>query len=423
MLWNIVQKKFIEIKKKAIEAGVELWAYEPTETSCLAYWVSILQVEEYCKWVSLLRITEYRDFLLLRYGHSAELVRELDAENFDGIWDWNGGILRECRSVVLNIKTDELVLAPFRKFRNLNECEETSYEQVKCRIQEASCVEISNKLDGSLQSARYYNGEFVMAGSQALNLAYSWQLADGYRMLMQEDKYQKMLKEHPNHTFIFEYISKRDAHVVKYDVEGLFLIGIRDMTDGREASYQEVLDYASHYQILTTEVFDKTLEEVLSELDSKKSNEAEGFVVNIDGFRVKVKYNDYVLMHKIISKLSSENTVIQSIAENQFDDLLAKMPDAYREQALRTAKIVYCYTNRKNAEVEEAYQAACEAVPTKDRKQFMLWVTQNVSKDVQGFVRLRFLGKKYNVLKRGNAYLKLRDMECGNEQEETEDAK
>lgn len=39
------------------------------------------------------------------------------------------------------------------------------------------------------------------------------------------------------------------------------------------------------------------------EVDKKKSNEAEGFVLNIDGYKVKVKYDDYVRMHRLLSVL------------------------------------------------------------------------------------------------------------------------
>ena len=81
-----------------------------------------------------------------------------------------------------------------------------------------------------------------------------------------------MMMDHQNQTFIFEYISQKDAHVVKYEMEGLFLIGIRDVETGKEASYSEVIHYAAEYDIPATEVFDKTLDQVIGELDLKKSS-------------------------------------------------------------------------------------------------------------------------------------------------------
>lgn len=414
MSWNVVLNKFTEMKSKALETGKDIWGYDSAEQTCMNYWVSLLDAGAYKekleKLLHYLELIEEGDFLLVRYANYTDVLSgEEESMTMDEFWDMDDGFYRECRSVVINIRKDELVLAPFRKFRNLNESEETSYENIAERIRTASCVEVSDKLDGSMQSARFYDGQIVMAGSQSLNREKSWRLADGFRMLCEKDGYGKMLMEHPDQTFIFEYISQRDAHVVNYDVEGLFLIGIRDVETGREASYREVLEYASRYDLPTTEIFDITLDQIIRELDLKKSSEAEGFVLNIDGFKVKIKYNDYVYMHKVLSALSSVNLIIQNIAEDRFDDFLAKIPSAYRERVLKVARIVYAYKNETEAKVEEAFEKA----PKKDRKEFMLWVTEHVDRKLQGCVRCRYLDGKgsYNVLKRnGKGYLKLKDM-------------
>ena len=245
-----------------------------------------------------------------------------------------------------------------------------------------------------------------MAGSQSLDRANSWRLADGYKMLMADDGYSRMLGNNPDITFIFEYISKRDAHVVKYDTEGLYLIGARNVLDGREASYAEVLAYATEYNLPTTEVYDKTLDEVVSELDAKTSDQAEGFVLNIDGFKVKIKYNDYVHMHGMFSARSSVNLIIRSIADNNFDDMIAKIPSAYRGRVMKIAQAVFDYKRKVTDEINVAFAQA----PQDDEKTFMIWVTENVDRSIQGYVRNKYLGKPYNVLKKGDHYLKLKDM-------------
>ena len=225
-------------------------------------------------------------------------------------------------------------------------------------------------------------------------------------MLNENENYLKMLRENSDMTFIFEYISQKDAHVVKYDTEGLFLIGVRNVETGIESSYKEVLDYAARYGIQSTEVFDKTLDQIMAELDDKKSSEAEGFVVNIDGFKVKIKYNDYVHMHKMLSAISSINLIIQSIADDGFDDMIAKVPAAYRDRVLSVARYVFEYKNKTEKAVKEAYEKA----PKEDKKEFMIWVSENAAKEIQGFVRCMYLGKSFNVLKRSGSYLKLKDM-------------
>ena len=75
----------------------------------------------------------------------------------------------------------KIVLCPFAKFFNINELEETSLENIQSRVDNAKTVEISNKLDGSMQSATWYNGQIIMAGSQSIDPNMSWRLQDGYR--------------------------------------------------------------------------------------------------------------------------------------------------------------------------------------------------------------------------------------------------
>lgn len=406
MSWNVVLNKFIEIKKKASEKGINLWDYDKDNETCVEYWIRKLNISEYIELFSSIQLNEYGDFLLVRYGNYSNVFDGENEVSFDIFWDLHDGFYRECRSVVINIRKDELVLVPFRKFRNLNEGAETSYENIQERMKTAKCIEFSNKLDGSMQSARFYDSEFVMSGSQSLDRDNSWRLADGYRMLTENDNYLTMLKEHADKTFIFEYISARDAHVVKYDKEGLFLIGIRDVNTGEEASYKEILEYASRYGTLTTEVFDKTLDQIIAELDDKKSSEAEGFVVNIDGYKVKIKYNDYVYMHKMLSAISSVNLIIQSIADDRFDDLIAKVPSAYRDRVMKIAEIVYKYKSETEKTINETFAKA----PKDDKKEFMIWVSENADQKIRGYLRSRYLGKGYNVLKRQSSYLKLKDM-------------
>ena len=406
MSWNPVLNKFIEIKEAAAATGHNLWDYDADSMTCIEYWANLSGRKEYADILSCLAIGEYRDFIQIGYGNYSDVIHGEEDVTMDSFWDLYDGFFRECRAVVINIKRDELVLTPFRKFRNLNEGEETSYENVRRRIESARCVEFSNKLDGSMQAARFYRGEIVMVGSQSLDRANSWRLADGYRMLMADEGYSRMLRDNPDITFIFEYISKRDAHVVKYDTEGLYLIGARNVLDGREASYAEVLAYATEYNLPTTEVYDKTLDEVVSELDAKTSDQAEGFVLNIDGFKVKIKYNDYVHMHGMFSARSSVNLIIRSIADNNFDDMIAKIPSAYRGRVMKIAQAVFDYKRKVTDEINVAFAQA----PQDDEKTFMIWVTENVDRSIQGYVRNKYLGKPYNVLKKGERYLKLKEM-------------
>ena len=121
----------------------------------------------------------------------------------------------------------------------------------------------------------------------------------------------------------------------------------------------------------------------VSQLSFKSSDEAEGFVINIDGYRVKLKYNDYVHIHKALSKLSSVNLIIRSIADDKYDDLLAKLPVAYHDQVKKVATIVVDYINRTEKTIREYFNEA----PKNNKKEFMIYVSENIPREYQGYCR------------------------------------
>jgi len=419
MSWNPVMNKFIEIKNEFHKRMGYITYDMDGKKTCLDLWVECLnnikpinQYPEYTDLLSILELNQNGQFLLLRYGQYSDIYNGEVDNSGEELWNKYDGFYRECRSIVIDIVNDKIVLCPFAKFFNINELEETSLENIQSRIDNAKTVEFSNKLDGSMQSATWYNGQIVMAGSQSIDPNMSWRLQDGCKMIYQLPGYERMLREYPNITFVFEYISLKDTHVVKYtkEQEGLYLIGMRSNLTGEEYSYESILKFAKLYNIPTTEIFNKTLDDVMTELDDKSSDEAEGFVINIDGYKVKLKYNDYVHIHKVLSKLSSINLVISSIADSCYDDLLSKLPKAYHENVKKIATVVMKYITETTKNIKQYYDAA----PKTNKKDFMIYVSENVPKEYQVYCRELYYGRDINVLKSGNKksprYKKLKEM-------------
>lgn len=152
----------------------------------------------------------------------------------------------------------------------------------------------------------------------------------------------------------------------------------------------------------------------MSELDDKSSDEAEGFVINIDDYKVKLKYNDYVHIHKALSKLSSINLIIRCIADDTYDDLLSKLPIAYHDNVKRIAFIVFDYIEKTEKTIREYYNQA----PKDSKKDFMIWIDRNIPKKYRQYCKSLYFGKSINVIKShegGNPkYLKLNDMGVSN---------
>lgn len=204
----------------------------------------------------------------------------------------------------------------------------------------------------------------------------------------------------------------RNAHVVKYkpEEEGMYLVGLRNVFDGKQMSYSFVLDMAKRFGLKSTNVFDKTFDEVLADMKTIKSDEQEGFVLNIDGHLVKCKGDDYVSLHKSLSKISSINLIIKNYADGTLDDLRTKIPTAYKERIDAVVRIISKYVKEINNEVDGYYFQS----PKCDKKTFMIWTEKNVPKHLRCYVRNKFLGIENNYIKSGGGktphYKKLCDM-------------
>lgn len=399
-MWNNVLANFKDLKCRFIaEYGdCALWSYGEYN-NCIEYWSS--KFEDFHEMFTPLIITEYKDFVLLRYN-----LLDTDAE----FWSKYDGLYRECRSVVLDKRNECLVLTPFRKFFNVNETEETSEKNVRMLIGKSRCVEVSDKMDGSMQSARYYNGEIVLAGTQALDPAQSFRVTIGYSLL--DANYQRMLMDNPNYTFVFELICKEDQHVVVYDEEdrGLYLIGMRNVLTGHEMPYDMVITTAEQYGVRHTRVFHKTFDQLLNSLDEKSSDEAEGFVINIDGYKIKLKYNDYLKIHRMLSKMVSTNTIIKCVDDGSWDDVRSKIPEAYRADADIVANDVKAFVKMMIAKIDRIY-ADCQKNYQRfdgsaDRKSFAMYVLER-HKNFAHYLINKYDGKENNFIhNRAGRYLR-----------------
>lgn len=362
-------------------------------------WLEKLNNKKYNDIFNSLQTNQKDNYLLIRYGI---------AEMQEGMWEDENSIYRECRSLVIDLEKEEIVTCPFRKFFNLNEVKENNIDTIKKDIEKAKIFEITNKLDGSMQCARWYNNNIFMNGSMALDKNASFRLEEGTSML--NDNYKRMIKENQDYTFIFEYISLKDVHVVLYNKsqEGLYLIGIRNCYTGEELSYANIKRFSKKYNVPMTNIESISFGEMLSQMKTYKSSDKEGWVLNIDGHKVKVKCDDYIQLHRILDKYASVNVIIKNIADDKFDDMMSKIPDTYKDRILMIANKIIEYRDSTLNRIDRYYKLA----PKGTIKEFMMWVTNNCPKNIQGYVRNIYLNKPNNVLMKGYCgYKKLKDMD------------
>ncbi len=379
--WNPMFCMVMRIKHKSSKINPNVASFKEM--------IKTINIQYYNDFFSCIRITQHENLVGLKYN--------LETTPKD-MWNNPNSPYRECRSIVIDIKNEKIVMCPFRKFFNLDEVEENKLNKVRIDILKSNHFEITNKLDGSMQCATYYNGEILLTGSTSINSETSWRIKDGYSML--DESYKMLIKSFPNYTFIFEYISKKDVHVVNYskEQEGLYLIGIRHNTTGIELSYLEVITLAHKYNVKVVEMEHLTLNELLKEMKIAKCDEKEGWVLNIDGHKIKIKTDDYVNMHRLFDVRPSVNIVIKAVADDYYDDFYAKVPEAQKEFVANIKEQVTNYVNKIESRIDFAY----DNLPKSDKKEIMIYIQNNVDKDIRKYVISKYLGQEYNILKSKN---------------------
>ena len=335
------------------------------------------------------------------------------------------GLYRECRSCVFDVKKEEIVLASLPKWKNYNEdAFDWSEKSIRNKYTSAQKIWITNKMDGSYQQFRYITnsdgfGTIFGSGSQAINLNESWRLKEGFGLLT--DSQKQMIKDYPDYTFIFEFISTKNAIVVHYTEgqEGMYLISARSCVDGTEMDFDTIRSLATLYDSKMVEYYDsENLDSLLTQVDNFSSDEKEGWVIrmrdeNGKDFRVKIKCTDYVLLHRVISKRISPNAVIEALAYGKYDDFYSKVPDAFKDIVKGFYLETVNYVNTRTTAAMNWYYQMMEEL--KDqlenypenyiKKLKMVWISENVPKCITSDVRNMVNEKETQYLiRRGSPY-------------------
>ena len=406
--WNPVLNLITELKaeyKRVLKKEPTAEIPEGYE-NCVEYWAEELGQEKYQNILMNLKIRQYGDLVIFRYKSFDELFKVDEAQSpeetlatfrqsYYEFWNQYDCIYRECRSVVIDVKNDKLVCVPLQKFFNMDERPELSEEIIMNRISTAKVVEFSDKLDGSMMSVNYYNGNTIVASSENIDPERSWRIADARNMI--DKNIENMIHDNPDFTFVFEYISLKDMHIVQYplNMQGLYLTGIRENTTGITANYHIVLETAEKYHVKSTSLFKKSFSEVKDSLDKVKCCDGEGYVANIDGLRVKIKYDDYLAMKHVLDKRAITKETIKAIADDKFDDIFSRIPENRKDLFLFIADKVYSYIKDIDKIVNDYYKA----LPQADRKTFMIAADKEVPKKYRAYVKNKYLGIDYNYLK------------------------
>ena len=241
-------------------------------------------------------------------------------------------IRRECRGIIFDNATGDIIRRPFHKFFNVNEREETQDHVVELSQDHA----ILEKLDGSMIAPFIVNGEMIWgtkmgATDVAKPVEKFVEAHSEYRI------YAKFMLSR-GYTPIFEWCSRKQRIVLDYSEDQLILTAVRDLVSGRYMSRDLMMINAENYNIPVVRQWDVGLEMDNKTMKSFVSyvrdlEDLEGFVVRFDdGHMIKLKCDWYVQIHKAKEAILQDRNIVELILDDKLDDIKAHLPAEDRDR-------------------------------------------------------------------------------------------
>jgi RNA ligase len=280
---------------------------------------------------------------------------------------WNEETLSS-RGLVLNSEGN-IVARPFKKFFNLSEVED--------KIPDLP-FEAFEKMDGSLGILFNYKNEWIMSTRGSFT---SEQSKKGLEIL--KNKYQLKSFE-PSIAYLVEIIYPENRIVVDYGEEKItFLSTILNRHFKWEPNENDELHWTTacsffhvngikKEDIVETKQLFSFSNQLFKELKEKNEKNKEGFILRFfpSNYRVKIKFEEYVRLHKIITGISNRTIWEYLKDKKSFDEILDKVPDEFYGWVKETAKDFTIRYENIEKEYKWIYEHIMLTNNAEDRKVF-----------------------------------------------------
>jgi RNA ligase len=254
---------------------------------------------------------------------------------YEQLWD---ELTLQCRALVTDLEGN-IISRGFSKFFNIEEN----------RHEPTDDFEVFEKLDGQYIGCFWYNGEMVVNSKGSFTSPYA---VEAKRIL--EDKYPRFVEymntspANKDYSFIFELLGFEQI-VIKYDDIDLILTGAT-----RHCYYESLWNYWDDISVgYEGEQFINSLGlkivQKFNGLDWKNIKQlnwqnSEGFVVRFsNGSRCKIKFEDYLKLHRQMTNLSTTGIWEALMNGEPVSSILNDVPDEFYDK-------VHQYENELNTE-------------------------------------------------------------------------
>lgn len=202
----------------------------------------------------------------------------------EGMWT---PVTRTCRGLIVDNATQTVLARPFPKFFNVG-------DQHADPIDPHAPVTVMDKMDGSLGIVYLHPLEGVKVATRGS--VYSDQAKWATRWLRD---HAPGWQPRPEVTFLVEIIYPENRIVLDYgDRAELVLLEVVNIATGQSVDPQRIVWPGGYVDVFDL-TFDQAIERAAAGLGGDLVN-AEGFVVRQDDRRVKLKYGEYVELHRLL---------------------------------------------------------------------------------------------------------------------------
>lgn len=249
-------------------------------------------------------------------------------------------IRRECRGLIFD-KEGRIIRRPLHKFFNINEREETLARNVDLSRPHV----ILEKLDGSSISPFAINtmrhDVKIIYGTRMGETEIGDQAGDFAAMNPEYGRLFTYCYLHQK-TPIFEWCSRQQRIVIDHPEDRLVLLAIRDNITGEYVSYEKLKTFEQEFGIPVVGVVGvahngstDNLVDIVRALPMDQYGE--GIVIRFedDGEMMKLKLDDYCVIHRAKERILEERYVVEDIINGDIDDVMATVLEDDRKNIER----------------------------------------------------------------------------------------
>jgi hypothetical protein len=252
---------------------------------------------------------------------------------YEGKWD---DITKMCRGLIVD-KEGNVVAKGFNKFFNM--------EELTLGELPDESFEVFEKLDGSLGILFWYQGKWILSSKGSFS---SDQAVRAKKILQSKYNVEAVPK---GYTILVEIIYPENRIVCNYgDEESLVVIGMFSTISGKEMDYDTLKSISEESKMPVVKKYDGIND--YNTLKSLISQDREGYVVKFKGgFRMKIKGEDYVRLHRILTGFSNVDIWEYLKDGKDLDELLDRVPDEFDKWVKTTIRDLRygCFQLRERA--------------------------------------------------------------------------